>query len=50
MLNTKLWCRLAGILAAIGVSPSAFAGEADIKLPDLHAANASLFDREDQVI
>jgi K(+)-stimulated pyrophosphate-energized sodium pump len=37
MLKTKLWCRAAGLLAAIGLSPAAFASEADINLPDLSA-------------
>src|SRR5277367_2748716 len=35
MFNKKTWLRLAVLAAALGVSPGAFAGEADIHIPDL---------------
>ena len=41
---TKYWCRTAGLLAAVGVSPAAFASEADIKLPDLNAVKFAIGD------
>jgi len=35
MLKMKTWPRFAALAAALAVSPSAFAGEADIHIPDL---------------
>jgi K(+)-stimulated pyrophosphate-energized sodium pump len=35
MLNKKTWSRLAALAVALIVSPGAFAGEADIHIPDL---------------
>ena len=43
MLNKKIWYRAAAMLAALTVSPKVFAGEADIKIPDLEAVNFSVF-------
>ena len=39
MMNTKKWSRLAALAAALFISPSVFAGEADIHIPDLSGVN-----------